>query len=81
MARTKREAKREVLGESHEARAVYLLGTDCETEFLALDGSVANGYICFLVWPLSETALCVLCNCLVAALPGREKAAGRRCWF
>ena len=33
-----------------------------------MDDSV-NQWIRFLVWPLPETATCLLCNCLVGALP------------
>ena len=33
-----------------------------------MDDSV-NAYIYFLVWPLPETAMGLLCNCLVGALP------------
>ena len=44
-----------------------LLRTAGEVDFLAYGAS--DKIICFLVWPLPETATGILCNCLVGAFP------------
>ena len=49
--------------ELHPAKNLFL-----KADFLHKDDSV-NDLIYYLVWPLAETAMALLCDCLVGALP------------
>ena len=60
-----------------------VLRTTCGADFRTscvlscMQMTASNEFICFLAWPLPETALGILCNCLVGALPHAHYAVSR----